>query len=76
MNDLLPVLVLMAFAAVIFFAFGFALGHDYGYKKGREDTLDDMGPTYSDLLAHFSTGPKQYKNLDWSGDADVETFGP
>jgi len=70
MDELLPILALLALAAVIFFTFGFAIGHDYGCRKGRLQAIDEMQPSYGILLNALSKVPNQYKDFDYSNSPD------
>jgi len=70
MNELLPIIMLLALAAVVFFTFGFAIGHDYGCAKGRLKAIDEMQPSYGILLSALSKVPNQYKDFDYSSNPD------
>ena len=74
MNDLLPIIILLALAVVVFFTFGFAIGHDYGRRKGRLEAIDEMQPSYGILLSEFSKVPNQYKDFHYSNNPDDMTW--
>jgi len=66
MSELFPIVTLLALTAIIFFTFGFAIGHDYGKRKGRLEAIDEMQPSYGILLTELAKIPNKYKDFHYS----------